>query len=88
MQHNVNLNEIYFCYSSGDEHGVYKLDTLQQGSCVQLPEQHMVFLRFAKRLFWAVANVNSVNTYATATSLTYGLVGGSYFDQKAGFVAA
>ena len=33
----------------------------------------------------ATANVNSVNTYATATSLTYNLVGGSYFDQEDNF---
>ena len=28
------------------------------------------------------ANVNSVNTYANATNLTYSLVGGSYYDQE------
>ena len=33
----------------------------------------------------ATGNVNSVNNYATATSLTYDLTGGSYFDQEDNF---
>ena len=42
----------------------------------------MVLLRLAQRLLWNHCERQLSRTYATATDLTYALVGGSYYDQE------
>ena len=44
VQYNVNLNEIYFCYSSGDVHGLSPTPQVQQGSCYNYRNGHMDIL--------------------------------------------
>ena len=69
VQHNESLNEIYFCYLSGDDlKSVHQRHTLQQGSCVQLQKQTWAFYDLPNVSSGTTANVNSVATYATATA--------------------
>ena len=82
--HNEALNEIYFCYQSGDQFlgfpnanrcnraAVYNYRSGGTWSFYDLPNVSA----------GTNANVNSVTTYANAGSLTYALVGGSYYDQS------
>ena len=78
VQHNVNLNEIYFCYSSGDEHTAFTNSTrCNRAAAYNYRNNTWSFYDLPNVSSGATANVNSVNTYATATSLTYSLVGGS-----------
>ena len=86
MQHNLNLNEIYFCYSSGDVHTAFTNSTLfNRAAAYNYRNNTWAFYDLPNVSSGATANVNSVNTYATATSLTYNIVSGSYFDQEDNF---
>ena len=86
VQHNPSLNEIYFCYKSGD-------------SLVSFPHANRSY-RAARDNYRpdpfsiydlpnvstrTIANVDTIETYATATALTYDLTGGSYYDQEDSF---
>ena len=86
VQHNVNLNEIYFCYLSGDQHVAFpNANRCNRAAAYNYRNNTWSFYDLPNVSSGATANVNSVNTYATATSLTYDLVGGSYFDQEDNF---
>ena len=86
VQHNVNLNEIYFSYSSGDVHTAFTNSTrCNRAAAYNYRNNTWAFYDLPNVSSGATANVNSVNNYAKATSLTYNLVGGSYFDQEENF---
>jgi hypothetical protein len=86
VQHNVNLNEIYFCYQSADQHVAYpNADRCNRAACFNTRNSTWSFIDLPNVSFGTTANVNSVSTYATATSLTYNLVGSSFFDQEDNF---
>lgn len=86
VQHNVNLNEIYFCYLSGDEHVAFNAATrCNRAAVYNYRNNTWSFMDLPNVSSGTTANVNSVNTYANATNLTYSLVGGSYYDQEDNF---
>ena len=86
VHHNVNLNEIYFCYSSGDVLTAFSNSTrCNRAAAYNYRNNTWSFYDLPNVSSAATANVNSVNTYATATSLTYDLTGGSFFDQEDNF---
>lgn len=86
VQHNPNLNEIYFCYLSGDEHVSFPNATrCNRAAVYNYRTNTWSFMDLPNISSGSIANVNSVNTYATATNLTYQLVGGSYYDQEDNF---
>ena len=83
VQHNVNLNEIYFCYLSGDEFTAFPNATrCNRAAVYNYRNNTWSFMDLPNVSSGTTANVNSVNTYANATNLTYSLVGGSYYDQE------
>ena len=67
MQHNVNLNEIYFCYSSGDEHTAFTNSTRCNRAVYNYRNNTWSFYDLPN-VSSGAGNVNNVNTYATATS--------------------
>lgn len=86
VQHNETLNEIYFCYQSGDEHVAFPNATrCNRAAVYNYRNDTWSFMDLPNVSSGTSANVNSVNTYANATSLTYALVGGSYYDQEDNF---
>jgi hypothetical protein len=86
VQHNEALNEIYFCYQSGDEHVSFTNATrCNRAAVYNYRNNTWSFMDLPNVSSGTSANVNSVNTYANATSLTYALVGGSYYDQEDNF---
>jgi len=86
VQHNTKLNEIYFCYLSGDEHISFNAATrCNRAAVYNYRNNTWSFMDLPNVSAGTTANVNSVNTYANATSLTYSLVGGSYYDQEDNF---
>jgi hypothetical protein len=86
VQHNPTLNEIYFCYTSGDSLVNFtNSDRCNRAAIYNYRNNTWSFMDLPNVSSGTVANVNSVNTYATATSLTYGLTGGTYYGQEDSF---
>jgi len=86
IQHNPVLNEIYFCYQSGDA----LVSFVNAGRCnrsatFNYRNNTWSFMDLPNVSSGTVANINSVNTYATATNLTYALTGGTYYGQQDSF---
>jgi hypothetical protein len=83
VQHNENLNEIYFCYVSGDAHVAFpNADRCNRAAVYNYRNNTWSFYDLPNVSAGTTANVNSVTTYANASSLTYELVGGSYYDME------
>ena len=85
VQHNENLNEIYFCYNSADPNVAFtNSDRCNRAACYNYRNDTFSFIDLPNVSSGTTANVNSVATYAN-TTLTYALAGGSYFDQEDNF---
>lgn len=83
VQHNPKLNEIMFCYQSGDTLVSFPNATrCNRAAVYNYRANSWSFMDLPNVSSGTVANVNSVITYATATSLQYDLTGGSYYDQE------
>jgi hypothetical protein len=86
VQHNETLNEIYFCYQSGDQYVAFpNADRCNRAAVFNYKNSTWSFMDLPNVSGGTTANVNSVTTYANATGLTYALVGGSYYDQEDNF---
>lgn len=86
VQHNETLNEIYFCYQSGDEYVAFpNADRCNRAAVFNYKNSTWSFMDLPNVSAGTTANVNSVTTYANATGLTYNLIGGSYYDQEDNF---
>jgi hypothetical protein len=85
VHHNPTLNEIYFCYQSGDQHLAFpNADRCNRAAVFNYRNNTWSFMDLPNVSAGTIANVNSVATYATTTS-TYNLVGGSYYGQGDSF---
>jgi hypothetical protein len=73
--HNTNLEEIYFCYHTGDDMAVHP----DGDSCNRAAVYN--YKDLPNVVSGSEANVNSVFSYANATQ-TYDNIGGSYHDQE------
>ena len=83
VSHNESLNEIYFCYQSGDQHVAFPNATrCNRAAVYNYRNNTWSFMDLPNVSAGTTANVNSVSTYANAGSLTYDLVGGSFYDQS------
>ena len=83
VQHNPTLNEIYFCYQSGDQYVHFpNSDRCNRAAVFNYRNNSWSFMDLPNVSSGTVANVNTVNTYATSTNLTYGLTGGTYYQQQ------
>ena len=82
VQHNKVLNEIYFCYVSGDSlAGFPNTDRCNRAAVFNYVNNTWSFYDLPNVSAGTTANVNSIETYSTATQ-SYNTVGGSYYDQE------
>ena len=80
--HNSLLEELYFCYHTGDDMAVYaEGDACNRAAVYNYKEDIWSFYDVPNVVSGAQANVNSVSTYADATT-TYDNIGGSYHTQE------
>ena len=85
VHHNAALEEVYFCYHTGDD-----MVTLEDAShcnraaVYNYKANTWSFIDLPNAVAGTTANVNTVSTYATA-STTYANTGGSYHDQESSF---
>ena len=82
VQHNKLLGEIYFCYQSGDAL-VDFVDTARcnRAATYNYKNNTWSFLDLPNVSAGAIANVDTVATYATSTQ-SYGTAGGTYYSRK------
>ena len=86
VQHNPTLNEIYFCYLSGDNLVNFPNATrCNRAAVYNYRNDTWAFMDLPNVSSGTVANVNSIVTYATASGLTYALTGGTYYAQEDSF---
>ena len=79
--HNSILEELYFCYHTGDDMAVYPDgDACNRAAVYNYKEDNWSFQDLPNVVSGSEANVNSVFSYADATQ-TYDNIGGSYHDQ-------
>ena len=79
--HNKALNEIYFCYQSGDAQvNMPTTDRCNRAAVYNYRSNTWSFMDMPNVSAGSNANVNSVVTYST-TVATYATIGGSYYDQ-------
>tara|TARA_B110000444_G_C18707138_1_gene531884 strand:+ start:37 stop:966 length:930 start_codon:yes stop_codon:yes gene_type:complete len=85
VQHNPSLNEIYFCYQSGDQFVAFpNSDRCNRAAVYNYRRDTWSFMDLPNVSSGTVANVNSVSTYASSTG-TYALTGGTYYGQGDSF---
>ena len=86
VQHNPTLNEIMFCYKSGDELVAFpNAERCNRAAVFNYRKNTWSFMDLPNVSSATIINLDTVETYATATNLTYELVGGSYYDQEDSF---
>lgn len=85
--HNANLEEIYFCYHSGDDLAlVQDGDKCNRAAVYNYKEDTWSFYDLPNVVGGSVANISSVQSFATVpTTLTYANAGGSYLSQESEF---
>jgi len=85
VQHNANLEEVYFCYHSGDDMALYTDgNACNRAAVYNYKEDNWTFQDLPNVISGSAANINSVVSYAGATQ-TYANIGGSYHDQESPF---
>jgi len=85
VQHNKNLEEIYFCYHSGDDLAIYTDSThCNRAAAYNYRADTWSFMDLPNTASGASSNVNAVETFDTITQ-TYANVGGSYHQQDSQF---
>lgn len=84
-QHNPVLNEIYFCYMSGDSRVEFpNANRCNRAAVYNYRANTWSFMDMPNVSSGTIANVNSVSTYANSTT-TYQLTGGTYYSQEDSF---
>lgn len=85
VQHNPDLNEVYFCYKSGDDMAVFTDGArCNRAAVYNYRNNTWSFMDMPNVSAGTIANVQSTATYAT-TTLIYNSAGGSYQSQASGF---
>ena len=85
VQHNPTLEEIYFCYSSGDDLAIYTdADACNRAAVYNYRSDTWSFMDLPNTVSGAISNVNSVETYDSITQ-TYSDVGGNFHEQDSQF---
>ena len=85
--HNANLEEIYFCYHSGDDLALVEDgDFCNRAAVFNYKEDTWSFYDLPNVVGGSVANISSVESFASvASTLTYANAGGSYLSQESEF---
>ena len=82
VHHNEDTEEVYFCYHSGDDLALYTSgDACNRAAVYNYKEDNWSFLDLPNVIGGTHSNIDTVRTYATATT-TYANTGGSYHDQE------
>ena len=80
--HSKSLEEIYFCYHSGDDMAIYtNSDSCNRAAVYNYRNDTWSFMDLPNVIAGTVSNVNAVLSYATI-NLTYENVGGTYHEQE------
>ncbi len=83
--HNPLLSEIYFCYVSGDPYVSFpNAERCNRAAVYNYKNGSWSFLDLPNISTATIANVNSVSTFAS-TSISYNLIGGTYYSQEGGY---
>jgi hypothetical protein len=86
VQHNPTLNEIYFCYLSGDALVNFpNANRCNRAAVYNYRNNTWSFMDLPNVSSGTIANINSIVTYAGATNLEYDLTGGTYYAQEDSF---
>jgi hypothetical protein len=84
-QHNPTLNEIMFCYMSGDSDSNFpNVNRCNRAAVYNYRTNCWSFYDVPNVSSGTIANVNSVSTYANS-SATYALTGGTYYSMQDSF---
>ena len=82
VHHNPTLNEIHFCYQSGDAYAGFPNATrCNRSACYNYRNNTFSFVDLPNVTSGTIANVNMVATYANITT-TYAATGGTYLGQE------
>lgn len=82
VQHNDVLEEIYFCYHTGDDMAIYTdSDACNRAAVFNYRENTWSFVDLPNVISGTSGNLNTTLTYATVTS-TYATIGGTYHNQE------
>jgi len=82
VHHNEDTEEVYFCYHSGDDLALHADgDACNRAAVYNYKEDNWSFLDLPNVVGGTHSNIDTVDTYATATT-TYANTGGSYHDQE------
>jgi len=85
VTHDEGQNLIYFCYQSGDQYANFpNANRCNRAAIFNYRTDTLSFMDLPNTSAGTTSNVNSVTTYANASSLTYADIGGSYYDQSDG----
>ena len=85
--HNAALEEIYFCYHSGDDLAVFgDGDMCNRAAVYNYKEDTWTFQDLPNVVGGGIANIESVTSYASVDpSITYANSGGTYLSQESEF---
>ena len=85
--HNANLEEIYFCYHSGDDLALVEDgDFCNRAAVYNYKEDTWSFYDLPNVVGGSVANISSVESFSSVpATLTYANAGGSYLSQESEF---
>ena len=85
--HNANLEEIYFCYHTGDDLAVFEDgDKCNRAAIYNYKEDTWTFQDLPNVVGGSIANISSVESYNTiGAAITYANAGGTFFSQEAEF---
>ena len=85
VHYNEALQEIMFCYQSGDAHVAFPNATrCNRAAVFNITNSTWTMYDLPNVSAATTANVNSVATYATSTT-TYALTGGTYYSQESAY---
>lgn len=87
--HNRALNEVYFCYHSGDQYTSFKsggtLTRCNRAAVYNYKNNTWALLDLPNISAAGAASIETVLTYNNAEHTNYESIGGSYYDQQDGF---
>lgn len=85
VQHNPDLDEVYFCYRSGDDMATYtQSDRCNRAAVYNYKSNTWSFMDLPNVSASTLGTIGSSDTYAN-TVFTYDLIGGNYYTQEGGF---
>jgi hypothetical protein len=86
VHHDPVLNEVHFCFQSGDPDAYFpNANRCNRSAVYNYRNNTWSIMDLPNVSASSVINVNNVKTYSESTTITYDGVGGSYYDQEDSF---